>query len=181
MSSRAARAIEQHDACHSVAFREQAIERRPQRREAEPAGDDDDIASLAPRAIGQPTPNGPRTPIGSPGMQLGERARDGADGADRVDEPRGLGRIAADADRRLADAEGGEHVELPRRETPRSPSGFQLERDTTSGRLAAAAAARARCAAAIGSTIRAGASDMGAIDIEHLQPRGVQALDQRPA
>ncbi len=54
-----------------------------------------------------------------PGQRLGHLA----DGADRVDQPPGLGRVAADADRHLADAEGVEHVELPGQELEAAGAG----------------------------------------------------------
>ena len=137
--ARAARAVEQDDLAVAVALGEQAIERRAQRREAEPAGDDHDVATRPPR----PSASRCRTARAArriAGREPGQRRRNRADRADRVDEALRLDRIAAEADRHLADAEGGQHVELARREGRLNSPAGSMSSVHTRGAVAAAPA-----------------------------------------
>ena len=61
------RAVEQRHLAVLAAALERALDDRPQRREADPAGDDDHVASR--RVVDRPrVPNGPRTPSTAPGL-----------------------------------------------------------------------------------------------------------------
>ena len=102
--------------CHAPvvrAVREHMENCRPERCDAEPAGDDEQIAPLhllegPPRAV---RPAHPEL------VAFAERfhgARHRPDGAHRMDETCGLGRVAADGDGHLACAVDVEHVELTR-------------------------------------------------------------------
>jgi hypothetical protein len=74
-----------------------------------------------------------------PRFEAGQRARDLADVADGVDQVPGALRIAADADRDLADARQVEHVELAGREVEQAAvGGLEVERPGV-GELAAPA------------------------------------------
>ena len=79
---------EHADRAEVVAVREQRVDRGPQRRQPDAAGDDHEVAP-ARSSSGQVVPNGPRTPTHRAGLGRAERPRDGADGADRVHERAG--------------------------------------------------------------------------------------------
>ena len=102
--------------------------RRAQRREADAAGDDDDISSfdLGDRP-GSPERGADAEDVARAGRadRLGRQA----DRADRVHERTLAVGIAADRDRHLARAARGDHRELPRREGDRVfPARNELER-----------------------------------------------------
>ena len=120
--ARRARAIEDDEPAVALAVGAGSVDRRAQRREADAAGDDHHVRCLPPLRPARRCRTGRgRRPI-CPGLQLAQRAGDRADVADGVDQPLRGGRVAADADRHLADAEHVEHVELAGRERERRRS-----------------------------------------------------------
>ncbi len=110
---RPSRAEEQSDLAVARPFAQQSIERRPQRRHAEPARNQHNIPALG-RRHRPANSEGSAHADGMTGAKIGQGARDGTHGADCMDQAWRRG-IAAHADRRLADAKGREHVELTRR------------------------------------------------------------------
>ena len=108
------RAVEQHHAAVVAACREDFQDGRAQRREADAAGDEDDV----PPARGGQRPGCAVRAAHAElraGHEFGERPGDGADRPYRVHEPLRLGDVTADRNRALAAPEGVEHVELARR------------------------------------------------------------------
>ena len=128
------RAVEQDQAAERVPPLEQRLDRRPQRRHPEAAGDDEDV-----RARGNvQRPLGPeRSPHPDHVAAAGaaELSAHRADVLDRVHE-RAAAPAPAEGDRHLADAERGEHRELAGLRVDRLPFvGSDLERPRV-GRLA---------------------------------------------
>ena len=101
---------------YCVALPQQVIERRPQRGQADAAGDDHDIAPVAPLR----SANACRTDRGCPSMSPRFNAAWPWSRCQRREsvctECRGVAGIAADRNRHFADAKDVEHVELARRE-----------------------------------------------------------------
>ena len=122
-----AAAKQDDDAAIARAVGEDFVDRRAQRRETEAAGHDDDVGSFG--LLDRPArPERSAQSDDRARRELGDRAADGTDIADGVHEGV-LPSVAAHADRDFADAEGVEHVELPRRERrPRTRQRSQIER-----------------------------------------------------
>ncbi len=108
---------------------EDRLDREPQRREADAAGDHDDV--IAHCILHVPArPERPAQANDVVGMRAAQRTSDGADRAYRVDDRAAVGAYFADRDRDLADTERPAHVELAgSRERKRlvSGGGFQCE------------------------------------------------------
>ena len=110
-----AAAVQDGDAAIAGPVGEDVIDRGAERGQAKPAGHENDVRALRPL-------DGPAR--SERAAQARDRARferaqrlaDRAHIAHRVDERALIRRVAADADRGLAHAEGVEHVELPRLE-----------------------------------------------------------------
>ena len=130
---RGPRAVQHGDPAKGPAVAQHRDDRGPQRREADPAGDHHHVVTAS---VGH-VPSTSESPADTEHVAWGDRAqrpRDATDVADGVDEAAGLGRVAADGDRHLADAEGLQHRELPGVERQaRAVEGSQVQGDGVVG------------------------------------------------
>ena len=172
-------AVEQHAAARSArGCASSARIAGPQRRQADAAGDDDDVGALelARPARRRRTGRARRAPRPARAAQIACVARPTARTVcTSVVRLRG---VAADRDRHLAAAAGREHRELARRERERAAAArLELERPGV-GRLPALGA-RPRTARAPSARGRGAQPEPRvAVDVEELQPGRLQALDR---
>src|SRR5271166_1666051 len=104
-------ADQEDEAAEAGALGKEAVDRRTKRGEAKTAGDDHHVGAgclLDRPAKAVRSAHADRVA----GLESRQGLRDTADGPDCVNQPSAIGRVAADRDRRLADAERIEHVEL---------------------------------------------------------------------